>query len=71
MNLDETDNKILGIFQEDARITNVHLASKIGISLPAMLERVKCLYKNKINKKFAAFINLQKVGIDTFVKNSS
>ena len=66
MNLDETDKKILNILQEDARITNVQLASKIGISPPAMLERVKRLEKNGIIKKYAAFIDPQKVGKDTF-----
>jgi Lrp/AsnC family leucine-responsive transcriptional regulator len=43
MNLDETDKKIHNILQEYARITNVYLAKKNGISPPAMLERVKCL----------------------------
>ena len=69
MNLDDS-KKNLCILQEDARITNVHLALKIGISLPEMLERVKCLDENKINKNFAAFIDPQKIGKDTFVKDS-
>ena len=47
-----TPKKNLSILQEDARITNVHLASIIGISLPEMLERVKCLDENKINTSF-------------------
>ena len=54
-----TPKKNLSILQENARITNVHLALKIGISLPEMLERVKCLDENKINKEFAAFIDPQ------------
>ena len=66
MNLDETDKKILNILQEDARITNVQLASNIGISPPAMLERVKRLEKNGIIKKYAALVDPQKVGKDTF-----
>ena len=65
MNLDETDKKILNILQEDARITNVQLASKIGISPPAMLERVKRLEKSGIIKKYVALIEPQKVGKDT------
>jgi Lrp/AsnC family leucine-responsive transcriptional regulator len=66
MKLDETDKKILSILQEDARITNVQLASNIGISPPAMLERVKRLEKNGIIKKYAALVDPQKVGKDTF-----
>lgn len=69
MNLDDSE-KNLSTLQEDARITNVHLALKICISLPEMLERVKSLDENKINKKFAAFIDPQKIGKDTFVKDS-
>jgi len=66
LKFDKSDNKILSILQEDARITNVQLASKIGISPPAMLERVKRLEKNGIIKKYAALVDPQKVGKDTF-----
>lgn len=66
MNLDNTDKKILNILQDDARITNVQLASKIGISPPAMLERVKRLEKNGIIRKYAALVNPEKVGKETF-----
>ena len=66
LNLDKIDKKILNILQEDARITNVQLASKIGISPPAMLERVKRLDKNGVIRKYAALLNPEKIGMDTF-----
>lgn len=66
MNLDNTDKKILNILQENARITNVQLASKIGISPPAMLDRVKRLEINGIIRKYAALLNPEKVGKNTF-----
>ncbi len=66
MNLDNIDKKILNILQEDARITNVQLASKAGISPPAMLDRVKRLEKNGVIKNYAALLNPEKIGKNTF-----
>ncbi|MGD8306340.1 MAG: Lrp/AsnC family transcriptional regulator, partial [Ignavibacteria bacterium] len=66
MNLDNIDKNILNILQEDARITNVQLASKVGISPPAMLDRVKRLEKNGIIRNYAALLNPEKIGKNTF-----
>ena len=41
--LDDIDLKILGILQEDGRITNVELAKRVGISPPPCLRRVRAL----------------------------
>lgn len=62
MKLDQTDKQILNLLQENARITNVELASKVGISPPAMLERVKRLEKNGLINKYVAVINPDKIG---------
>jgi len=64
--LNVTDRKILEILQTDARITNVELASKVGISPPAMLERVKRLENSGVIEKYVALVNPQKVGRETF-----
>lgn len=64
--LNATDKKILEILQTDAKITNVELAAKVGISPPAMLERVKKLESSGIIEKYVALINPQKVGRETF-----
>lgn len=64
--LDETDKKILNILQEDARITNVQLASRVGISPPAMLERVKRLESNNIIRRYVALLNPEEIGKNTF-----
>ena len=66
MKLDDIDKRILNILQDDARITNVQLAAKIGISPPAMLERVKRLEKNGIIRKYAALLDAEKIGKNTF-----
>lgn len=62
MNFDETDLKILTILQVDGRITNSKLASEIGISPPAMLERVKRLENSGVIEKYVAILNSKKAG---------
>jgi Lrp/AsnC family leucine-responsive transcriptional regulator len=66
MRLDGVDKKILDVLQSDAYITNVELASKLGISPPAMLERVKRLEKNGVIKGYVALVDPEKVGKPTF-----
>lgn len=65
MKIDKTDKKILEILQNDAYITNVELASRVGISPPAMLERVKRLEKSAIIKRYVALVDSHKVGKGT------
>ncbi|GAB4286856.1 MAG: Lrp/AsnC family transcriptional regulator [Ignavibacteriaceae bacterium] len=66
MKLDKLDVKILNLLQDDAHITNVELAKKIGISPPAMLERVKRLESSGVIKKYVALIDPVKVRRETF-----
>lgn len=41
--IDEIDLEILRLLQEDGRMTNVELASRVGISAPPCLRRVRAL----------------------------
>jgi Lrp/AsnC family leucine-responsive transcriptional regulator len=66
MKLDNTDKKILEILQDDARITNLELANRVGISPPATLERVKRLEINGVIKKYVALVDPAKVSKGTF-----
>lgn len=66
MKIDSIDKQILTILQQDAQITNVQLAGKIGISPPAMLERVKRLEKNGIIKRYVAIVDPMKVSKGIF-----
>lgn len=66
MKIDQIDKKILDILQDDARITNLELAARIGISPPATLERVKRLEKNEVIKKYVALVDPAKVSRGTF-----
>ncbi len=62
MALDKTDIKILNILQENGRITNAKLAAEVGISPPAMLERVKRLEVAGVIKKYLAILDHKKTG---------
>jgi Lrp/AsnC family leucine-responsive transcriptional regulator len=62
MGLDATDIKILTILQHNGRITNSKLAADIGISPPAMLERVKRLEASGVIEKYVAILNREKTG---------
>ncbi|QQS36676.1 MAG: Lrp/AsnC family transcriptional regulator [Ignavibacteriales bacterium] len=65
MKIDKIDKRILEILQSDAYITNVELASRVGISPPAMLERVKRLEKSSVIKKYVALVDNNKIGKGT------
>lgn len=60
--MDKTDRKILNILQQNGRITNSKLAAEIGISPPAMLERVKRLEASGMIRQYAALIDREKAG---------
>ncbi|GAB6192928.1 Lrp/AsnC family transcriptional regulator [Desulfocastanea catecholica] len=54
--LDATDKKILTLLQENGRITNARLAQEVGLSPPAVLERVRRLESSGIQKVKTSFI---------------
>ena len=64
MSLDRTDIKILTILQQDGRITNTKLAREIGISPPAMLERVRRLESSGVISRYVALLDSQKAGFN-------
>jgi Lrp/AsnC family leucine-responsive transcriptional regulator len=64
MKIDETDKKILEILQNDGRITNAKLAATIGISPPAMLERVRRLETAGVISNYTAMLDREKIGLE-------
>jgi Lrp/AsnC family transcriptional regulator, leucine-responsive regulatory protein len=64
MKIDETDKKILEILQNDGRITNAKLAATIGISPPAMLERVRRLETAGVITSYTAVLDREKIGLE-------
>jgi Lrp/AsnC family transcriptional regulator, leucine-responsive regulatory protein len=67
--LDTTDKKILNILQQNGRITNARLAQEVGLSPPAVLERVRHLEASGIIEKYVAILdrNLAGFGLQTIV----
>jgi Lrp/AsnC family transcriptional regulator, leucine-responsive regulatory protein len=61
--LDEIDLKILEILEADARLTNVELADKVGLSTSPCLRRVRRLEAEGIIEGYGARINRAKVGL--------
>ena len=63
-NVDDIDKKILGVLQENGRITNLHLSNLIGLSPAPTLERVRKLEKAKVLKSYHAEVDATKLGYD-------
>lgn len=64
MKIDETDKKILETLQNNGRITNAKLAATVGISPPAMLERVRRLETAGIISNYTAILDREKMGLE-------
>lgn len=60
---DKTDLKILKLLQENGRITNLQLASNIGLSPAPTLERVRKLENAGYIKSYHAFVDEEKLGL--------
>jgi len=60
--LDTIDKKILTILQQDGRITNARLAQKVGLSPPAVLERVRRLEGSGVIAKYVAILDREQTG---------
>ncbi len=62
--LDTIDKRILTELQRDSKITNVELASRIGLSPSPCLVRVRELKKRKIIRNHVALVDPRKIGIN-------
>lgn len=61
--IDQLDYKILSILQADAKITNVQLAEKIGLSPASTLERVRKLEVQGFIKDYQAQLDPHKLAL--------
>jgi Lrp/AsnC family leucine-responsive transcriptional regulator len=70
--LDEIDYRILQQLQERARISNVDLAEKVGLSPAPCLRRVHALEKAGVIRKHVALVdpNAVNLGVTVFVQIS-
>lgn len=60
--LDATDWRILKELQADGRITNIALATKIGLSAPPCLRRVRALEEAGLIAGYAALVDEEALG---------
>ncbi|HTN49412.1 MAG TPA: Lrp/AsnC family transcriptional regulator [Burkholderiaceae bacterium] len=65
--LDDIDRSILEILQEDGRITNQELASRIGLSPRACLDRVRKLERSGLIAGYMALLDPRLVGAPTTI----
>ena len=59
--MDNIDKQILNILQLNGRVTNKSIADSIGLSTPAVLERIRKLEKNGTIKGYKAIIDPDKI----------
>ena len=65
--LDSIDRKILTELQADGRMTNVELASRVGISAPPCLRRVRALEEQGFIKGYHAQVDARELGFEVQV----
>lgn len=65
--LDRTDRKILSFLQEDASLTNLELAEKVGLSASPCLRRVKALEEAGIIIGRVTLLERKKLGLSLSV----
>ncbi|HET7848241.1 MAG TPA: Lrp/AsnC family transcriptional regulator [Pseudolabrys sp.] len=62
--LDAIDRNILKELQDDGRITNVELSSRVGISAPPCLRRVRALEEAGYIKGYRGLLDERKLGFE-------
>ena len=65
--LDEIDIQILDALQADAKLTNVALAERVGLSASPCLARVKALEDERVIDRYVALVNPRAVGLGVSV----
>jgi DNA-binding Lrp family transcriptional regulator len=65
--LDAIDTKILEALQADARISNVDLAGKVGLSPSPCLRRVRALEEARVIRRYVTLLDATAVGLPVSV----
>jgi Lrp/AsnC family transcriptional regulator for asnA, asnC and gidA len=63
--IDELDRKILGLLQENGRLTFTEIAQKLRLSESTIRKRVQALQERGVIKKFNVEIDPAKIGLNT------
>jgi Lrp/AsnC family leucine-responsive transcriptional regulator len=61
---DDIDLRILGLLQEDCRTSLVRLGEQVGLSAPAVLERIKKLEAAGVITGYRAILDGRQLGLD-------
>jgi Lrp/AsnC family transcriptional regulator, leucine-responsive regulatory protein len=64
MTLDAIDYKLIELLQQNARMTQMEMASAVGLSQPAVAERMRKLEQEGVISGYSARVNARKVGKD-------
>jgi len=72
MQLDEIDKNILANLQKDARLSYAELGRRVGLTTPAVIERVRKLEDAGVITAYRAEIDLERIGypITAFIRMS-
>ncbi len=65
--LDDIDRRILAVLQDDARISNVDLAGRVGLSPSPCLRRVRDLEESGLIRRYVALLDPAAVGLGVSV----
>ncbi|MGB3068075.1 MAG: Lrp/AsnC family transcriptional regulator [Ottowia sp.] len=61
--MDKTDQRILNELQQDASLSNVELARRVGLSPSPCLARVKALEKSGVIRRYVALADAAQLGL--------
>jgi len=64
INLDHIDKQIISILQQKGRDSASHIAIQIGMSVPAVTDRIRKLQEAKVITSFQAIIDPRMMGLD-------
>src|SRR5437762_7044670 len=64
LELDDIDLRILGLLQEDCRTSLVRIGEQVGLSAPAVLERIKKLEAAGVITGYRALLDARRLGLD-------
>ncbi len=62
--LDQIDKYLIERLQENGRQTTSELAHEVGMSVPAVAERIRKLQESGIVQRFSAVVDPKKIGMD-------
>ena len=64
INLDHIDKQIISILQTEGRDSASHIANEIGMSVPAVTDRIRKLQECEVITGFQAIVDPRKIGLD-------